>query len=93
MNYATLGRAIVTLGFCLGGLILFIYGLSVPVITVALACVAASIWLPWQLGLNAPEDTAKDYQLELLARLDDRNPEIHHQAENERELRDWQKSA
>jgi hypothetical protein len=50
-----------------------------------------AIWLPWQLGLDAAEDSLTDYQLGLLARLDDPDQQIHHQAENERELLEWQK--
>jgi hypothetical protein len=91
MSYATLGRTIVTLGFCLSGLIVIVFGISIPVLTLAAACFAVSVWLPWQLGLRPAEASARDYELELLARLDARNPEVHHQAENERDMQEWQK--
>ena len=91
MNYQKTGRYIVGMGLCLGVLIVAVYGFSLPVLMLAIACVAVAIWLPWQLGLEAAEDPLTDYQLSLLARLDDPDQQIHHQAENERDLLDWQK--
>ena len=91
MNYQKTGRYIVGMGLCLGVLIVAVYGISLPVLMLAIACVAVAIWLPWQLGLEAAEDPLTDYQLSLLARLDDPDQQIHHQAENERDLLDWQK--
>jgi hypothetical protein len=53
---------------------------------VAAACFAVSVWLPSQL--TPAQD---DYQLNLLARLDDPDQQTHHQAENEREMLEWRK--
>jgi len=89
MNYQKSGRYIVGMGFCLGVLIVAVYGFSVPILVVATACFAVSVWLPWQLGLAPAEDRVSDYQLSLLARLDDPDQQTHHQAENERELLEW----
>jgi hypothetical protein len=86
MNYKNTGRYIVGMGLCLGVLIVAVYGLSLPILMVAVACFAVSVWLPWQLGLEAAEDPLMDYQLGLLARLDNPDQQTHHQAENEREL-------
>lgn len=91
MNYKNTGRYIVGMGLCLGVLIVAVYGLSLPILMVAVACFAVSVWLPWQLGLDPAEDTLTDYQLGLIARLDDPDQQIHHQAENERELLQWRK--
>jgi hypothetical protein len=91
MNYQKTGRYIVGMGLCLGVLIVAVYGFSLPVLMLAIACVAVAIWLPWQLGLEAAQDPLTDYQLSLIARLDDPDQEIHHQAENERELLEWRK--
>jgi len=91
MNYQKTGRYIVGMGLCLGVLIVAVYGFSLPNLMVAVACFAVSVWLPWQLGLDPAEDTLTDYQLSLLKRLDDPDQQIHHQAENERELLEWRK--
>ncbi len=91
MNYQKTGRYIVGMGLCLGVLIVALYGFSLPILMVAAGCFALSVWLPWLLGLDPAEDTLKDYQLSLLARLDDPDQQIHHQAENERELLEWRK--
>ena len=37
-------------------------------------------------------DPATDYELNLLARLDNPNPAVHKQAEMEKELHSWQQS-
>jgi len=91
MNYQKTGRYIVGMGLCLGVLIVAVYGFSLPNLMVAVACFAVSVWLPRQLGLDPAEDTLTDYQLSLLKRLDDPDQQIHHQAENERELLEWRK--
>lgn len=51
------------------------------------ACFAVSVWLPSQLT-----PVQDDYQLNLLARLDDPDQQTHHQAENEHELLKWRQS-
>jgi hypothetical protein len=86
MNFQKTGRYIVGLGLCLSFLIVYFYGMSLPVLTVAAACFAVSVWLPSQL--TPAQD---DYQLNLLARLDDPDQQTHHQAENEREMLEWRK--
>ena len=91
MNYQKSGRYIVGMGFCASVLIVAVYGFSLPVLMLAIACFAVAIWLPWQLGLDPADDTLTDYQLRLIARLDDPDQQTHHQAENERELLEWRK--
>jgi len=85
-------RLAVGMGLCFGAAMLARYGLSGPVLMAALACVFASVWLAKQLGLSRAADPEADYELNLLARLDDPNPTIHKQAEMERELHNWHQS-
>jgi len=80
------GRLVIGVGLCLGAVILARYGLTVPGLTTALACVFASVWLAKQFGLTRAADHATEYELNLLARLDDPNPTVHKQAEIERQL-------
>ena len=91
MNFQMTGRYIVGMGLCLSFLIVYLYGMSLPVLMVAAGCFALSVCLPSLLGLDPAEDSVTDYQLRLLARLDDPDRQIHHQAENERELLEWRK--
>jgi hypothetical protein len=91
MNYLKSARYVVGLGVFFVVLIVAIFGISLPVLTVAIFGFAISIWLPWQLGPSPESDSLTDYQLGLIARLDDPDQQIHHQAENERELLEWRK--
>jgi len=92
MNSRTKGRLVIAMGLCLGAAMLARYGLNLPVSIAALACVLAAIWIARQLGLSRAADPATDYELNLLARLDNPNPAVHKQAEMEKELHSWQQS-
>jgi len=90
MKNATTARLIVAMGLSLGALLLAIYGINGPLLMAALGCAFASFWAASRLAPKPAQDPA-DYKLNLLARLDDPDPAVHHQAENERELLEWRK--
>lgn len=91
MKGMTKRRLVVSVGLCVGAAMLAGYGLNLPVLVAALVCVFAAIWLARQIDSVHPADPA-DYELNLLARLDDPNPAVHKQAEMERDLHNWQQS-
>jgi len=80
------GPIVIGVGLCLGTAILARHGLTVPDLTAALACVFVTVWLAKQFGLTRATDHATEYELNLIARLDDPNPTVHKQAEIERQL-------
>lgn len=91
MKRAMIAAFVVGLGLLLGVVIIARFGLSIPMFIAAAACVAASLWAARQIAPPRRMDRV-DYELNLLARLDDPNPEVHRQAELERELQSWQRS-
>ncbi|MFM9844874.1 MAG: hypothetical protein ACKVOI_18080 [Dongiaceae bacterium] len=90
MQNATAARVIVAMGLSAGALLLAIYGISGPLLMAALGCVFAAFWAASRLVPKPAQDPA-DYKLNLLARLDDPDPAVHHQAENERALLEWRR--
>ncbi len=90
MKNATTARLIVAMGLLLGVLLLAMYGINGPLLMAALGCAFASFWAASKFAPKPAQDPA-DYKLNLLARLDDPDPAVHHQAENERELLEWRK--
>jgi len=90
MKGMTKRRLVVSVGLCVGAAMLAGYGLNLLVLVAALVCVFAAIWLARQVDPVRSADPAADYELNLLARLDDPNPAVHKQAEMERELHNWQ---
>jgi hypothetical protein len=90
MKSMTKRRLVVGMGLCVGAVMLARFGMNGPALIAALACVLAAIWLTRQLGPIRRADPAADYELNLLARLDNPNPTVHKQAEMERELHNWQ---
>jgi hypothetical protein len=91
MKSAMIAGVVVGLGLLLGVVIIGRFGLSVPMLIAAAACVAASLWAARQIAPPRRMDRV-DYELNLLARLDNPNPEVHRRAEMERDLQSWQKS-
>jgi hypothetical protein len=79
----------VWLGLLAAVAVLAIFGMNGLTMTVALACVAMGVGLANMLSSWRRAETASDYELNLLARLDSRDPTVHHQAELERDLQDW----
>jgi hypothetical protein len=92
MKSATKARVVVGLGIVLAGVILARFGLNAEVLFVALACVGAAYWVARQFAPAQTVDPVADYELNLLARLDDPDPAVHHRAEMERDLQHWQRS-
>lgn len=92
MKGMTKRHLVVGAGLCVGAAMLAGFGLNGPALMAALACMFAGIWLARQLGPIGATDPAADYELNLLARLDDPNPAVHRRAEMERELHNWQQS-
>lgn len=82
----------VWLGLLAAVAILAIFGMNGLTMTVALACVAMGVGLASTLSSWRRAEAASDYELNLLARLDSRDPAVHHQAELERDLQDWQRT-
>jgi hypothetical protein len=91
MKRAMIAGVVVGLGLLLGVIIIGRFGLSVPMFIAAAACVAASMWAARQIAPPHRVDRV-DYELNLLARLDNPNPEVHRRAEMERDLHHWQRS-
>ena len=77
-------------GLCLGAVILAGNVLNWPGLIAAIVCVFATVWLAKQFGLARATDNRIEYELNLLARLDNPNPSVYMQAEIERDLRTWQ---
>jgi len=91
MKNAVIAGVVVGLGLLLGIIIIARFGLSVPMFFAAAGCVAASLWAARQIA--PPRRMSRDdYELNLLARLDDPDPQVHRRAEMERELQTWQRS-
>ena len=91
MKNTVLAGVVVALGLLLGMVIMARFGLNVPMFIAAAACVAASLWAARQIAPPRRLDRV-DYELNLLARLDNPDPEVQRQAEMERELHNWQRS-
>lgn len=92
MKWVTRVSFVVYLGVGVALLTLAFFGWNGLTLTVALSCIVGSIGIAEALASWRRRNAASDYELNLLARLDSRDPAVHHQAENERELQDWQKS-
>jgi hypothetical protein len=91
MKNAVVAGVVVALGLLLGMVIMARFGLNVPMFIAAAACVATSLWAARQIAPPRRLDRV-DYELNLLARLDNPDPEVQRQAEMERELHNWQRS-
>lgn len=88
MRETMTSRIVGGLALCLGILILLLvvrFGLDLPLLSVGLICIAAA-WLAVDMAPKRDADAAVDYELDLLARLDDPDPQVQRQAELEREL-------
>jgi hypothetical protein len=78
-------------GLCLVAVILARHGFNWPGLVAAIVCVFGAVWIVKQLGLARSTDCGTEYELDLLARLDDPDPFVRKQAEKERDLRAWQR--